>query len=557
MTSDTKPVLILGAGINGCALARELALNGVPVWVVDSGDVACGATSGSSRLIHGGLRYLEYGEFDLVKESLAERSRLLRLAPQFVRPLKLWIPAGSRFGGALTAIGRFFGWSWWPWKSAAPGRGITLVRAGLSFYDAYAQDPLVPKHTRQSVGTPGAPPVDPQKYHWLAAYYDAQIVYPERLTVSMLTDAQQLAATQGVDFRVLTYAEAKLDGATVEVRSTISADSPTETIRPAAIVNATGAWVDETLAKLHVPAERLMGGTKGSHLFTSHKPLRAALGGEGIYAEAADGRPIFITPLADTILIGTTDQRWAGPPQDALTTAAERDYLLDAVNAILPEVRLTAADVDFHYCAVRPLPYVHAASTGAVTRRHWLVEQPGLAMPFFSVVGGKLTTMRSLAQEAAALVLAHLERSPTATSADRRFPGAEDYPIDAAALEARQAALAKCSGFSRASVAAAWALYGTTCERLLAEAESHDLLAGGNLPVAVAQHAVRREWAMTLADLVERRLMLLYDQRLTRSALGDLAKLLVAEGRLPPSELDAAVSAEIDRLAARFGKNIA
>lgn len=557
MTSDTKPVLILGAGINGCALARELALNGIPVWVVDSGDIASGATSGSSRLIHGGLRYLEYGEFDLVKESLAERSRLLRLAPQFVRPLKLWIPAGSRFGGTLAAIGRFFGWSWWPWKASAPGRGITLVRAGLSFYDAYAQDPLVPKHTRQAVGSRGAPPVDPQKYRWLAAYYDAQIVFPERLTVAMLADAEQLAATQGVDFRVLNYSEARLTGDTVEIRSTIDAAGPIETIRPAAIVNATGAWVDETLARLHVPAERLMGGTKGSHLFTAHQPLRQALGGEGIYAEAADGRPIFITPLADTILIGTTDERFDGPPQDALTTAAERDYLLEAVNAILPDVRLSASDVDFHYCAVRPLPYVRAASTGAVTRRHWLVEQSGLAMPFFSVVGGKLTTMRSLAQEAAALVLAHLERSPSATSADRRFPGAEDYPVDAAALEARQAALAARSGFSGASVAAAWALYGTICERLLADAGSRDVLAGGSLPIAIAQHAIRREWAMTLADLVERRLMLLYDQRLTRDALVELAKLLAAEGRLPPSEIDAAVTAEVDRLAARYGKRIA
>src|SRR4051812_39577935 len=108
MTAGAKPVLILGAGINGSALARELLLNGRSVWLVDTDDVASGATSGSSRLIHGGLRYLEYGELDLVKESLAERTRLLRLAPQFVRPLRLWIPSSKRFGGMIGAAGRFF-----------------------------------------------------------------------------------------------------------------------------------------------------------------------------------------------------------------------------------------------------------------------------------------------------------------------------------------------------------------------------------------------------------------------------------------------------------------
>ena len=123
--------------------------------MVDNRDVASGATSGSSRLIHGGLRYLEYGELDLVKESLAERTRLLRLAPQFVRPLRLWIPASSRFGGALSALGRFFGWNWWPWKEVRGGRGVTLIRAGLALYDAYARDPLLPKHTGGRAGRRG------------------------------------------------------------------------------------------------------------------------------------------------------------------------------------------------------------------------------------------------------------------------------------------------------------------------------------------------------------------------------------------------------------------
>src|SRR6185369_9130125 len=133
-----QPVLILGAGINGAALARELVLNGVPVWVVDTADVASGATAYSSRLIHGGLRYLEYGELDLVRESLAERTRLLRLAPQFVRPLRLFIPTGTCLGGVASAAGRFFGWE--RTDAAATGatptpRCLWLIRAGLAVYD--------------------------------------------------------------------------------------------------------------------------------------------------------------------------------------------------------------------------------------------------------------------------------------------------------------------------------------------------------------------------------------------------------------------------------------
>ena len=136
------------------------------------------------------------------------------------------------------------------------------------------------------------------------------------------------------------------------------------------IVNATGAWVDETLQRLHVPSRRLMGGTKGSHLFTFNARLRECSRGEGIYAEAADGRPIFITPLADTVLIGTTDEPSTVRPQEARLTEPSATICSTSVNAILPEARLTAADVDFHYSAVRPLPYVDARSTAAITRRH-------------------------------------------------------------------------------------------------------------------------------------------------------------------------------------------
>ena len=173
-------MVILGAGINGCALARELVLNGVSVWLVDTADIAFGATAYSSRLIHGGLRYLEYGEFDLVRESLAERTRLLRLAPQFVRPLRLFIPVANRFGGIIESARRFLlrrsG------KSSG-SRGLWLVRMGLWFYDTYAHDPSLPRHQVHRIDDPCAVSIDDRQFRWLCSYYDAQIAYPERFVL--------------------------------------------------------------------------------------------------------------------------------------------------------------------------------------------------------------------------------------------------------------------------------------------------------------------------------------------------------------------------------------
>jgi glycerol-3-phosphate dehydrogenase len=555
MVPPAQGVLILGAGINGCAIARELLLNGVSAWVVDTADVASGATSGSSRLIHGGLRYLEYGEFDLVKESLGERTRLLQLAPQFVRPLRLWIPATSRFGGLVPAVGRFFAWRWWPQPKTS--RGSALVRAGLMFYDAYAHDATLPKYTCGPADQAGAPRFDRAKYRRLCSYYDGQVCYPERLLLSMLDDARRVAQQQGLDFRVFTYHDARLSGRTVEVTPRAGIAGEAATLEPALVVNATGAWVDETLERLRVPSRRLMGGTKGSHFFSFSPRLAEQLAGQGIYAEASDGRPIFITPLDDTILIGTTDVAYEGPPENARATDAELDYLLASVNEILPGARLERRDIDFHYAAVRPLPYTDATSNAAITRRHALVEHTHLAVPMISIVGGKLTTMRSLAEQAAADVLRHLGREVSANSRERIFPGAEGYPRSADAVDTEQRAIAERTGYAQGSIAAVWKLCGTRCESILSADVERELLPDAELPCAFARWSIAHEHPRTLADLVERRLMLLYHQRLTAGCLRRLAALLADAGHLSPQAVDDATNAERERLLARYGKVVA
>ncbi len=435
MPDEPGTVLILGAGINGAALARELVLGGVSVVLVDTGDLAGGSTSYSSRLIHGGLRYLEYGEFDLVRESLAERTRLLRHAPHLVRPLKLFIPVSNRLGGLRKSVGRFFGWNTRGAIRPGPPRGLWLVRAGLALYDRYAHDPMLPRHSTTSVDEERDVRVARDRYRWLCSYYDAQVMFPERFVVDLLDDARHAARETGATFRLYTYHDATLNERTATVRAPGN-DAPVATFEPAAVVNATGAWVDRTLRKLNVNWRILMGGTKGSHLVTANPRLRAALGGHGLYAEAEDGRPVFILPFGDSSLIGTTDVPFEGDPAEALTSPQELEYLIQTVNTIVPDVDLTPDDVDWHYCGVRPLPRTGRSMPAAITRRHWLEEHTDSSMPLYSVIGGKLTTCRSLAEQAAGTIRARLGLPPMVVSRDRPLPGGTAYPADCIASEA-------------------------------------------------------------------------------------------------------------------------
>ncbi len=273
----------------------------------------------------------------------------------------------------------------------------------------------------------------------------------------------------------------------------------------------------------------------------------------------ATGGRFFTLPLGDCVLIGTTDEPFEGPPQDALATDAERDYLLASVNAILPEAALTAADVDFHTCAVRPLPYVDASTPGSITRRHAIVEQRDAPLPMVSLVGGKLTTMRSLAEEAAAVVLKQLGLPVTANSRETPIMESNAYPRDPYERTRQWHEVARETRFAPESVAAVATLYGGPMGPLfhaLAADGDHSLLDDTPLPAAFAAWVIRHEHVRTLADLVERRLMLLYHQRLTGACLRRLAELLAAAGRIPGNACERVVADEIARLQARYGKRV-
>jgi glycerol-3-phosphate dehydrogenase len=532
-----NPVLILGGGINGAALARELALNGLGVVLVDVHDIASGATSYSSRLIHGGLRYLEYGEFSLVRESLGERTRLLRLAPQFVHPLRLFIPVQNRFGGLMSAARRFLGLKDRPKPGHVMHRGLWTVRFGLWLYDNYARDPTLPKHRSHRSTDTQIVPVDPTTYPWVCSFSDAQVVFPERFTLALLNDVRQIAAAAGNQFRVLTYHEAALAGRNVTIHRQSSADV-VDQFEPSVIVNATGAWVDHTLQTLGVSSNRLMGGTKGSHFVTSNPALQKLLAGRAIYTEAADGRPIFILPFdlpfTSATLVGTTDEPFRDDPSLAVATQPELQYLVAAVNEVFPHLNLSVSDIDLSYAGVRPLPYSDAATPAAVTRRHWMEPNPNCQSPLYSIIGGKLTTCRSLAEEAAGEILQRLGLPRIADSLQR--PITEHEPIFALGHKLAPSA--------------------TTNKTATAESNG-PLLADTQIPLEVVRQIIQQEWVTKLDDLVERRLMLLYHPGLSRNCLNQLADLLIEAGLLTAAEKTTAVNNVVERLATHFGKRVA
>ncbi len=558
------PVLILGAGINGAAIARELTLNGVPVCVVDHQDIACGATSKSSRLIHGGLRYLEYGDFHLVRESLEERARLLRLAPQFVSPLRLFIPIRNRAGGLVESASRFLGLTrsrLGGWVASrfrpATGRGLWLVDAGLSLYDRFAGEEGLPGHSLVTEQTPDMPSVDRKRYPWLCAYSDAQMLFPERFVIAELEDARLCAEAQEVEFHVYTYHRVQFTAQGARILP-LQSDSAVRTFEPSLVINATGAWGDQTLRELQVPTPRLFGGTKGSHFITFHSPLRLALGDNAVYAEADDGRLVFVLPFRDAVLVGTTDERFDQDPGAARATPDELAYLMGMVNRVFPQVRLTQEHIELHYSGVRPLPVPRGGPAAAITRDHSIITHRIHNHPLLTIVGGKLTTCRSLAEQVADQVFQTLGVQRRAETRERPYPGGSAYPTTPSALAEAWERLAAQFDVNMTEVLSLWSLIGNRTEKVLTELEGHPhaLLPGTAFPLAFVQWVIENEWVAHLDDLVERRLMLLFSRELSEQCLRQLAGCLVETGRLAADEVEAAVQSTIIRLQQHYGKRV-
>ena len=394
-------LIIIGAGINGAGVARDAAMRGLKVLLLDKGDVGSGTSSWSTRLIHGGLRYLEYAEFGLVRESLRERETLLRIAPHLVRPLPLLIPIYQH-----------------------ARRGRLLLKLGMTAYDVLSLGKTLPSHRMLSSreALTRSPGLAAAGLLGAALYYDAQVEFAERLVVENALSAIESGA------RLVTHA--RVDQFIVEnerlkgLEFVDEFSGKRERASAALIVNAAGPWVDQVLHN-DDSATRLIGGTKGSHLIVS--PFFGAPE-IAIYVEAkTDRRPFFVIPWNNNYLIGTTDIRYEGELDEVRISEDEIQYLLEATNAVLPNAQLKRSDILYCYSGIRPLPFTSNTEEKSITRRHFIRSHPRHEN-LLSLVSGKLTTYRSLAEETVDLVFSKLgRRSPDCATAQTplRAPNAE------------------------------------------------------------------------------------------------------------------------------------
>ncbi|WP_233437900.1 glycerol-3-phosphate dehydrogenase/oxidase [Agromyces laixinhei] len=522
-TRPNASVLVIGAGINGIATFRDLALQGVDVVLVDRGDFVSGASAASSHMIHGGIRYLENGEFRLVKESVTERNALIRIAPHYVKPLETTVPIFSTFSGILSAPMRFL-----THKSGKPTeRGAALIKTGLTIYDAFSRGGgQVPRHrfhgrTRSLAELPALN--DGIKY--TATYYDASMHDPERLALDVLFDG---LATGG-HARAANYLEAvgmggdgvRLRDALTGIEFDVAADI---------VVNTSGPWTDLTNAELGRPTA-FMGGTKGSHIVLDNPELLAATGGREIFFEHEDGRIVLIYPLKGKVMVGTTDLEH-DMRQPAVCTEAEVDYFFELIAHVFPAVPVDRSQIVYRFSGVRPLPRHDDEAPGFVSRDYRIEhadvpERPGSTL--LSLVGGKWTTFRALAEHLSNEVLALLDRERVRSTAGLAIGGGAGYPTTDDARRVWVVAHGDEVGPLRAEELLE--RYGTRAESFITSIE-------GEQDESLAHHPgySRREIAwlagneqvVHLADVVLRRTSIAFTGALTVPLLDELAEIVGA-----------------------------
>jgi len=478
-------LIVIGAGINGAGIARDAALRGRRVLVLEQDDIGGATSAWNSRLVHGGLRYLEHAEIGLVRESLRDREILLRTAPHLVTPLPLLIPlyTGQR-------------------------RGPRLVRLGMLAYDLLSLDKSLPWHRMYDRTTLRAaePGLAEEGLLGAARYYDAQVAYPERLTLENLLCARAHGATIYTHARAM---RAQREPAGNRITGVEIEDQLTGEIAHAhgdALINVAGPWVDELLGATVPELPRQIGGTKGTHIVVPPFP---GAPGHALYAEAGqDGRPYFTLPWNGLYLIGTTDTRYEADPGTATPTEDEIDYLLEETNRLIPGAGLRRDQVLYAYSGVRPLPYVADGDTGAITRRHLIVDHHDQAPGLWSVIGGKLTTYRHLAQEAVERIgQVRGWRLPPCPTRHRPLPGAATP--DLATFRRR---LAASHGLTPTLAQRLVDLYGVQAEEIAQRMSEDRRLQEVFSPqtgavAAELVHAFETEMAETLTDALMRRTM--------------------------------------------------
>lgn len=533
-------VLIIGGGINGIATFRDLALQGVDVVLVERNDYGSGASAASSHMIHGGIRYLENGEFRLVRESVEERNGLLKIAPHYVKPLQTTMPIFSTFSGLMNAPLRMLTHK----QRSTKERGAVLIKVGMTLYDSFSRDGgTVPKHKflTRSAALRDMPALN-KNLKYTGTYYDASVHEPERLALDVLKDG--LAAGSGTGkARSANYLEAAgaRDGG-VLLRDVVSG---TEFVFTAdVVINASGPWTDLTNEFLGTKSQ-YMGGTKGSHIVVDSPELLKATNGRELFFENNDGRIVLIYPLKGRVLIGTTDLE-ADMSQPAICTEEEVDYFFDLVKHVFPTISITREHIVYRYSGVRPLPKHDDLAAGFVSRDYRIVETSVASLPkskVLSLVGGKWTTFRALSTHLSTEATTRLGAARTVDTAGMPIGGGKGFPT----LPGDRAKWITdhLNGLERDQVDRLLTRYGTRAEEViqtLIDQPSEPLASDSDFTAAEIAYFAEHEDAVHLVDVVLRRTNLAFVGGVTTELLTELASILQA----PLGWSDAERDAEID-----------
>ncbi|GAA2853383.1 glycerol-3-phosphate dehydrogenase [Streptosporangium fragile] len=501
-------LLVIGGGVNGLGIAWDAADRGLSVLVIEKGDWGSGTSSWSSRMIHGGLKYLEKLDLGLVRESLRDREWLLRHAPHLVTPLPFALPF---------------------YRNNTHHR--LKLRAGMLLYDVLSFDKSLPTHRAygREKTTALLPGLSRDGLQGSAVYYDAQVEYAERLSVEIML------AARGAGAVTLNFAEStrlrvqhgRVIGASVR-------DAVTGTVHDVSArftVNVAGPWVDEVLSGLpsgSSPApRRLIGGTKGTHLVV--EPFPGSPGCAMYYEALSDGRPLMVIPWLGRYLIGSTDKRFEGDLDMAAADQEEIDYILAETNRLFPAANLSEDGILYAYTGVRPLPYVPSGEPGDITRRHILHDHRPQFDGLLSVVGGKLTTFRTLAEHAVDEVGRRLGRRTTSRTRGLDLPGRPpEGPEEFGRAFERESGLPAAEAHRLARV------YGARARRVAALIASSEALSRTVDPVSGLRagevvFAIREEEAVSLADVLARRTMIGLEPDLGQGAMDAVAAVCAAE----------------------------
>jgi len=467
-------VVVIGGGINGVAIARECARAGQRTLLLEQKDFGSGVTSRSTRIIHGGLRYLEHGELDLVRESVRERERLLVERSHLVHPIHFLFLLNEN-----------------------SQRSAMKVRAGLWLYQRFAKRKISDLGAMEIAGVERA--LDAGHQWLLFNFEDAQCEFPERLTAEWMREAAAAGAIVRNHSEVLAVDIAQGRARGVLLRDRISGKD--ERVDARWIINSTGPWVDRICQRSTVRTKKpLIGGVRGSHIVLprfSGAPVAA------LYTEAGDGRPVFVLPWNQQILVGTTEVPDAADPGKTAPSPHEIGYLLRTVAELFPQAKISAHDIQYAFAGVRPLPNSPGDQPSAVSRRHFLHDHRDEgAAGMISVIGGKLTTAASLARECARKIGIQVEEPRAVAIA----PGNALDPV----LDQEVPAIARAGSVSEETARAMMEWHGEHAMQIARTA-----LVGADLRAPICPHtshivaeaieAYQNEYAVTLGDVLLRR----------------------------------------------------